>query len=76
MIPGLGGIPGISTGGGGLSADLGGGPSANTSTTNNNSGFTGGTVNMGSNNGVPTWALIGGALVVVYLMFGRKSGKR
>ncbi|EGR0412529.1 MULTISPECIES: hypothetical protein [Vibrio] len=66
-------IPGISTGGGGLSADLGGGPSSAGSTTNNNNGFTGGTVNMGSNNGVPTWALVGGALIAAYWLFGRKK---
>jgi len=63
---------GVSTGGGGI--DLGGGgPSANTSTTNNNSGFTGNVMNMGSNNGVPTWAIIAGAIAVaVYLFKGKK----
>ncbi|MGF1762455.1 hypothetical protein [Aliivibrio kagoshimensis] len=60
------------TGGGGLSAG-GGGPStasSNTSTTNN-SGFTGGSVNMGSNNGFPAWAIVLIALVALYV-FTRK----
>ncbi|EGU42974.1 MULTISPECIES: hypothetical protein [Vibrio] len=70
-------IPGINTGGGGFNADLGGGPSSAGSTTNNNNGFTGGTVNFGSNNGVPTWLLIGGVLVAGYFLFGRKKrGKK
>ncbi|EHY1015183.1 hypothetical protein K2C01_003861 [Vibrio vulnificus] len=64
-------IPGVSTGGGSL--DMGGGGPSSASGTNN---FTGGSLNMGSNNGVPTWALVGGALLVAFLMFGRGRGKR
>ena len=68
----LGSLPGISTGGGGLDMG-GGGPSTATSTTTNNSGFTGGTVNMGSNNGVPTWVFIAGAIGVGVFIFMRKK---
>lgn len=49
------------TGGGGLQGGSAG-PSAassHTSTvTTNNSGFTSGSINFGSNNGVPTWAIV------------------
>lgn len=62
-------IGGLSAGGG---MDLGGGPSANTSTTNNSSGFTGGVINMGSNNGIPTWAIVGGAVLIAIYLFKRK----
>lgn len=70
-------------GGGGMSGGAGGidfgggGPSANTSTTTNNSGFTGGAVNMGSNNGVPTWAIVGGVvLLAVFLLKGNGRGRK
>lgn len=79
----LGSIMGAAGGGGSMTGGAGGidfgggGPSANTSTTTNNSGFTGGAVNMGSNNGVPTWAIVGAvALVAIYFLKGRKSGRK
>ncbi|WP_418113829.1 hypothetical protein RJD40_01620 [Vibrio scophthalmi] len=63
-------IPGISTGGGGLSADLGGGPSSAGSTTNNSNGFTGGTIQFG-NNGIPTWLVVG--LVICGVIYVAKK---
>ncbi|WP_063659057.1 hypothetical protein [Aliivibrio fischeri] len=70
----MGVIGGLSGGAGGLDMG-GGGPSANTSTTNNHSGFNGGNINMGSNNGIPTWAIVGGlALLAVFVLKG--SGGR
>ncbi|MGL4379658.1 MAG: hypothetical protein ACRCTB_00865 [Vibrio sp.] len=70
-------IPGINTGGGSLMPDLSAGPSSAGSTTNNNNGFTGGTVNFGSNNGVPLWMLIGGGVLAAYfLMKSNKRGQR
>lgn len=61
------------TGGGGLQGGSAGpATSTNTSNTTNNSGFTGGVINMGSGNGVPSWALVGIALVVLYVFFGKK----
>lgn len=71
------GALGGATGGGG-SGSGGGGPSANTSTTTNNSGFTGGNINMGSNNGIPTWAIVGGLvlLTVFVLKSGGNSGRK
>ncbi|HIF9244471.1 hypothetical protein [Photobacterium damselae] len=60
-------IPGVSTGGGSL--DLGGGgPSSNHSTTNNQNGFSGGTLNMGSSFGIPTWAILVAGCVAAYLV--------
>lgn len=61
------------TGGGGLQGGSAG-PSTATSTSNtaNNSGFTGGVVNMGSNNGIPTWALVAAGVAVLYIMMNKK----
>ena len=61
------------TGGGGLQGGSAGPSAANGKTkndtaTNNKSGFTGGSVNMGSNNGVPTWALLLVGVAVFYIM--------
>ncbi len=49
---------------GGASGDI---YTTNTSNTTNNSGFTGGTYNFGSNNGVPSWAILIIALVGLWL---------
>lgn len=78
MIGAAMGVLGGGGAGGAPLPNMGGGPSANESTVNNSSGFTGGAVNMGSNNGVPTWAIVGGlALVAFYLLKGNgKRGKR
>ncbi|EKO3520841.1 hypothetical protein K7V76_000675 [Vibrio fluvialis] len=57
------------TGGGGLQGGSAG-PSTATSTSNstNNSGFSGGAVNFGSNNGLPTWAVLLLALGAAYVL--------
>ncbi|NCO45583.1 MAG: hypothetical protein GW890_03790 [Vibrio sp.] len=56
------------TGGGGLQGGSAG-PSTATSTSNttNNSGFGGGSINFGSNNGMPTWAIVALALGAFYV---------
>ena len=60
------------TGGGGLQGGAAGPSSANSSTnTTNNSGFTGGSINMGSNNGLPWWVMLIGVLGALYV-FTRK----
>lgn len=62
------------TGGGGLQGGSAG-PSTATSTvtTTNSSGFTSGSINFGSNNGIPTWALLAGLGVAAFYVF--KSAK-
>lgn len=66
------------TGGGGLTGGSSG-PSTATSTnktestTRNSSDFIGGSINFGSNNGLPMWALVGAGLVVGYWVFFRKK---
>ena len=58
--------------GGGLSGGDAGPATANSSTgTTNNSGFTGGSINMGSNNGLPSWVILIGVLGALYV-FTRK----
>lgn len=60
------------TGGGGLSGgDAGPAQSGITSNTTNNSGFTGGSISLGSNNGFPWWAIVLCVLVALYV-FTRK----
>ncbi|MBE8577945.1 hypothetical protein [Vibrio sp. OPT18] len=60
------------TGGGGLTGGSSGpANSGGTTTSNTSSGFTGGVVNMGSNNGIPTWAIILCALAAVYVLTKR-----
>lgn len=56
------------TGGGGLQGGSAG-PSAASShtTTTNNSGFNGADINFGSNNGMPTWAIVLLALGAAYV---------
>lgn len=57
------------TGGGGLAAgDAGPASSGITSNTTNNSSFTGGSITMGSNNGVPWWVIALGILAAVYVL--------
>lgn len=57
------------TGGGGLQGGSAGPSSAGSSNDSaSNIGFQGGTVNMGSNNGVPTWALVLGGLAAWYVL--------
>lgn len=60
------------TGGGGLQGGSAG-PSTATSTSNttNNSGFSGGNINFGSNNGMPTWAILLLALGAAYVFTKR-----
>ncbi|CZF79467.1 MULTISPECIES: hypothetical protein [Grimontia] len=61
------------TGGGGLQGGSAG-PSAahNTTTHTTNSGFTGGAINFGSNNGIPSWALLLTGLAALYV-YTRKN---
>lgn len=60
------------TGQGGLQGgDAGPAQSGITSTTTNNSGFTGGSISLGSNNGFPWWAIALCVLVALYV-FTRK----
>jgi len=60
------------TDGGGLTGGAAGPATANASTTtNNHSGFTGGSINIGSNNGLPWWLMIICVLVALYV-FARK----
>lgn len=60
------------TGGGGLSGGDAGPATANSSTsTTNHSGFTGGSINIGSNNGLPWWLIFIGVLGALYV-FTRK----
>lgn len=60
------------TGGGGFTGGSSGPSTAGGQTSSNSSsGFTGGVVNMGSNNGLPTWAIVLGILAAVYV-FTRK----
>ncbi|MFA0550943.1 hypothetical protein CWN94_11675 [Vibrio splendidus] len=56
------------TGGGGLQGGSAG-PSTATSTSNttNNSGFNGGSINFGSNNGMPSWMIAVLALGAFYV---------
>ncbi|MGF1736712.1 hypothetical protein L4D79_15175 [Photobacterium satsumensis] len=61
------------TGGGGLQGGSAGPSTATSTTTNSNStsnesGFKGGSINMGSNNGIPTWALLLAGVAVFYIM--------
>lgn len=66
------------TGGGGLQGGSAG-PSTATSTstttnsTTNNSGFSGASYNFGSNNGIPSWALIAGAVAVGLYVYKSKK---
>lgn len=61
------------TGGGGLQGGSAGPSTAtNTSNTTNNSGFTGGAINMGSGNGIPSWAIVAMVLAGLYVLFGKK----
>ncbi|UGA55292.1 hypothetical protein [Vibrio sp. VB16] len=67
----LGSLAGGMTGGaggmtGGASGDI---YTTNTNDTTNNSGFTGGTYNFGSNNGVPSWAIVAIGLGVLWFFF-------
>ncbi|KMV29074.1 hypothetical protein AB733_20060 [Photobacterium swingsii] len=61
------------TGGGGLKGGSSG-PATATSTvthstkTTNESGFKGGELNMGSKNGIPTWALLLGGVAVLWIL--------
>ncbi|WP_367989832.1 hypothetical protein AB2S62_21730 [Vibrio sp. NTOU-M3] len=56
------------TGGGGLSGgDAGPAQSGITSNTTNNSGFNGGSISLGSNNGLPWWAIALIALLALYV---------
>ncbi|KLU99711.1 hypothetical protein ABT56_22850 [Photobacterium aquae] len=61
------------TGGGGLQGGSAG-PSAahgkndNKTDSKNESGFRGGSINMGSNNGIPTWALLLGGIAIAYMV--------
>lgn len=60
------------TGGGGLTGGSSGPATAGgNASSNSSSGFTGGVVNMGSNNGVPTWAIILCVLAAVYVFTKR-----
>lgn len=62
------------TGGGGLQGGSAGPSTAtSTNTTTNNSGFTGGAVNFGSNNGIPTWAILAGLGVAAFYVFKSKK---
>ncbi|MEZ9063859.1 MULTISPECIES: hypothetical protein [Vibrio] len=57
------------TGGGGLTGGSSGpAKSGNTSNTTNNSGFTTGTISLGSNNGIPWWGIALIALVALYVL--------
>ncbi|MFV0447647.1 MAG: hypothetical protein ACK5MF_04135 [Vibrio sp.] len=58
---------GVSAGGGMTGGSSGDIYTTNTSETHNNSGFTSGTYNFGSNNGVPSWAILAAALVGLWL---------
>ncbi|MEZ8794817.1 hypothetical protein AB6D86_23405 [Vibrio splendidus] len=62
------------TGGGGLQGGSAG-PSTATSTSNttNNSGFSAASYNFGSNNGIPSWALIAGAVAVGLYVYKSKK---
>ncbi|CAH6917035.1 conserved hypothetical protein [Vibrio chagasii] len=57
------------TGGGGLTGGSSGpAKSGNTSNTTNNSGFTVGGMNFGSNNGIPWWGIALAALIALYVL--------
>jgi len=70
----------MSAGLGALESITGGeaGPSTATSTVNNSTrnsaenGFKGGNLNMGSQNGLPMWALLAAGVAVFYIMMGKK----
>jgi hypothetical protein len=60
---------------GGLAGSLasgGGGPSSAGSTTTNNNGFTGGHIQFGNSGGIPTWLLIGAAIIGVIYVIKKK----
>ncbi|EOG5906819.1 hypothetical protein ACLF2M_003409 [Vibrio vulnificus] len=68
MLGALSSMGGGVTAGGGMTGGASGDIyTTNTSNTTNNSGFTGGTYNFGSNNGVPSWLILTAALVGLWL---------
>lgn len=62
------------TGGGGLQGGAAA-PSTVTNTTNttNTSGFNSGSINFGSNNGLPEWVFAVGAIAAAYYVFKSKK---
>lgn len=56
----------------GALAGGGAGPSSAGSTTTNNNGFTGGHIQFGNSGGIPTWLLIGAAIIGVIYVIKKK----
>ncbi|WP_244886290.1 hypothetical protein [Aliivibrio logei] len=66
----LAGLAGGGMPAGGVTGGASGDIYTTTNSTNTaNSGFTGGTYNFGSNNGVPSWAIVAIGLAVLWFFF-------
>ncbi len=70
-LPVLGSLTSLTGGGGLTGGHAGPAQSGVTSNTSSSSGFTGGSIYLGSNNGLPWWAIVLCVLVALYV-FTRK----
>ncbi len=64
---GLGALESLTGGGAGPSTAT----STSTNTTNNENGFKGNTLNMGSKNGLPWWVIVLGILAALWILKGK-----